>query len=83
MTVRPPVQGLQVRVDPIDKRVLHLFLEQPPPPLQLVVLCNLWVRRVVFESPEDYTFSSCSSARSINLNDKAAECLIAITSAAG
>ena len=83
MTVRPPIQGLQVRIDPIDERVPHLLLERSPLPLQLVVLQTLRVRRVVFEEHKENTFSSCSRVCSINLDDKAAECLIAVTSAAG
>ena len=38
MTVRPPIQGLRVCVDPINKRVPHLLLERSPLPLQFVVL---------------------------------------------
>ena len=83
MTVRPPVQGLQVCVNPVDKRVPHFLLERSPLPLQLVVLQSLRIRRLIFRGNEENTFSSCSRACSINLNDKAAECLIAMTSVAG
>ena len=38
MTVRLPIQGLRVHVNPIDERVLHFLLERSPLPLQLVVL---------------------------------------------
>ena len=41
MTVRPPIQGLQVRIDPVNEGIPHYLLELPPFPLQLVMLCNL------------------------------------------
>ena len=38
MAVRPPIQGLRVRVHPVDERVPHLLLERSPLSLQLVML---------------------------------------------
>ena len=67
MAVRPPVQGLRIRIHPVDERVPHLLLERPPLPLQLVVLCNLRVRKSSLWITQRLTFSSCSRARSINL----------------
>ena len=40
MVVGPPIQGFQVRINLVDKGILHL-LELPPFPLQLVMLSNL------------------------------------------
>ena len=45
MTVRPPVQGLRVGVDPIHEGIPHFLLEQPPLSLQFVVLLTLRIRR--------------------------------------
>ena len=41
MMVRLPIQGLRVRVNPVNEGIPHLLLELPPFPLQLVVLYNL------------------------------------------